>query len=54
MGMFDVVIRPVDNMIRVQTAQSRTLAALGDVLLPTLVSGEARSRDAEKFIEKNT
>ncbi len=31
--------------------ESRTLAALRDILLPKLVSGEIRVRDAEKFVE---
>ncbi|MGD9598672.1 MAG: restriction endonuclease subunit S [Steroidobacteraceae bacterium] len=32
-------------------AQSRTLAALRDTLLPKLISGDLRVKDAEKFIE---
>ena len=32
-------------------AESRTLAALRDALLPKLVSGEIRVKDAEKFVE---
>ena len=31
--------------------ESRTLAALRDTLLPKLISGELRIRDAEKFLE---
>ena len=30
--------------------QSRTLAALRDTLLPKLISGEVRVKDAEKFV----
>jgi len=33
-------------------AQSRTVAALRDTLLPKLVSGELRVKDAERFIER--
>jgi type I restriction enzyme S subunit len=33
-------------------AQSRTLAAIRDALLPKLVSGELRVKDAEAFLEK--
>jgi len=33
--------------------ESRTLAALRDALLPKLISGELRVRDAEKFIERD-
>jgi type I restriction enzyme S subunit len=32
--------------------ESRTLAALRDALLPKLISGELRVKDAEKFIQK--
>jgi type I restriction enzyme S subunit len=32
--------------------QSRTLAALRDTLLPKLISGELRVKDAEKFVER--
>jgi type I restriction enzyme S subunit len=31
--------------------ESRTLAALRDALLPRLISGELRVRDAERFLE---
>jgi type I restriction enzyme S subunit len=34
------------------SAESRTLAALRDALLPKLISGELRVKDAEKFIER--
>jgi type I restriction enzyme S subunit len=36
------------------SAESRTLAALRDALLPKLISGELRVKDAEKFIGGNT
>ena len=41
---------------RVQTAatESRTLAALRDTLLPQLMSGRLRVKDAEKIVEANT
>ncbi|WP_144328054.1 restriction endonuclease subunit S [Tepidimonas charontis] len=32
--------------------ESRTLAALRDTLLPKLISGELRVRDAETFLER--
>ena len=32
--------------------QSRTLAALRDALLPKLISGELRVKDAERFLER--
>ncbi len=31
--------------------ESRTLAALRDTLLPKLISGELRVKDAERFVE---
>jgi type I restriction enzyme S subunit len=34
--------------------QSRTLAALRDTLLPKLISGELRVKDAERFIGRVT
>jgi len=44
-------VRPaVDRMIA-GIHQSRTLAALRDALLPKLISGELRVKDAEKFLE---
>ena len=33
-------------------AQSRTLAALRDALLPKLISGELRVKDAERFLKE--
>ncbi len=32
--------------------QSRTLAALRDTLLPKLISGELRVKDAERFLKE--
>jgi type I restriction enzyme S subunit len=32
--------------------ESRTLAALRDALLPKLISGEIRVKDAERFLKK--
>jgi type I restriction enzyme S subunit len=32
------------------TRESRTLAALRDTLLPKLISGELRVKDAERFV----
>ncbi len=34
--------------------ESRTLAQLRDTLLPKLISGELRIKDAEKFMEERT
>ena len=40
----------LDARLRTATAESRTLAALRDTLLPKLMSGELRVRDAERQI----
>jgi hypothetical protein len=34
--------------------ESRTLAALRDALLPKLISGEIRVRDAERFLKERS
>jgi type I restriction enzyme S subunit len=41
-----------NDRIEIARTESRTLAALRDALLPKLVSGELRVKDAEKFIGK--
>ena len=42
---------PLDQQIRNLEDQSRTLATLRDALLPKLLSGEIRVRDADKLVE---
>ncbi|MGK0617737.1 restriction endonuclease subunit S [Meiothermus cerbereus] len=42
---------PLDSRIEVIDHESRTLAALRDALLPKLISGELRVKDAERFLE---
>ncbi len=49
---FGLVIEPIFERIRVSGKQSQTLARLRDLLLPKLMSGEIRLRDAEKIVEK--
>ena len=44
-------IRPVVDRIIASVHESRTLAALRDTLLPKLISGELRVKDAERFVE---
>jgi type I restriction enzyme S subunit len=39
--------------IRANTEQSRTLAELRDTLLPKLISGEIRVREAEERVQEN-
>jgi type I restriction enzyme S subunit len=47
---FQVFGGALDARLRVNTAESRTLAALRDALLPKLMSGELRVRDAERAV----
>jgi len=49
--LFEKLVFPVDEKIRVLEEQSRTLAALRDTLLPKLISGELRVPDVEKILE---
>lgn len=43
-------LRPVSS--RLYSAETRTLAAIRDALLPKLISGEIRVREAERFAER--
>jgi type I restriction enzyme S subunit len=45
-------LRPSVDRIITGIHESRTLAALRDTLLPKLISGELRVKDAERFIEE--
>ena len=47
---FEKAAFPIDQTIENRIIQSRTLAALRDTLLPKLISGKLRVRDAERFI----
>lgn len=51
--LFDEYISPVDDKIRSNVSESRTLADLRDRLLPKLMSGEIRVKEAEKIVEKS-
>ena len=44
-------LTPIVTNIWKRKAQSRTLAALRDALLPRLISGELRLKDTERFLE---
>ena len=48
---FEGCLSPVDDRIEVSDRECRTLAALRDTLLPELISGELRVKDAERFVE---
>jgi type I restriction enzyme, S subunit len=47
---FDSCLSHMADKIRSNFEQSRTLAALRDTLLPKLLSGELRIKDAERFV----
>jgi type I restriction enzyme S subunit len=47
---FDRLSRPLYLKVAKHERDSRTLAALRDTLLPKLISGELRMKDAERFI----
>jgi type I restriction enzyme S subunit len=49
---FAEVVEPLFAQVRTITDESRTLAALRDALLPKLISGEIRVKDAERFLEE--
>jgi type I restriction enzyme S subunit len=48
---FNDLVRPMIDRIVAATHESRTLAALRDTLLPKLIAGELRVKDAEKQVE---
>jgi type I restriction enzyme S subunit len=48
---FEDIVCPLDMKVRANHAQMETLAALRDLLLPKLLSGELRIKDAEKAVE---
>jgi type I restriction enzyme S subunit len=48
---FEDLVRPFYLKILANIEESRTLAALRDLLLPKLLSGELRIKDAEKAVE---
>jgi len=51
---FDEVAMPLFERIVANETESRTLAATRDLLLPKLMSGEIRVRDAEKLVGEVT
>ena len=50
--LFEAYVGPMDERIRSNVAESRTLAQTRDLLLPKLMSGEIHLRGAEKLIEE--
>jgi type I restriction enzyme S subunit len=51
LASFEAAVWPLFAKIRQSGQESRTLAALRDALLPRLMSGELRVRDAEAMVE---
>lgn len=49
--VFDHLVTPLFELISANGRQNRTIAATRDLLLPKLMSGEIRLRDAERAIE---
>jgi len=52
LAAFERIVRPLYSRMVVNVRESRTLSALRDTLLPKLISGELRIRDAERIIER--
>lgn len=50
MSRYELIVAPLLNRVLANRAESRTLAATRDLLLPKLMSGEIRVRDAEKIV----
>ncbi len=51
---FGDLVSPLAKMVRQNCEQMRTVAEIRDVLLPKLLSGEIRVKDAEKLAERVT
>ncbi len=49
----DCILSPLVERIITARLESRTLAHVRDMLLPKLISGELRVRDAERFVEQS-
>lgn len=52
MSAFDTQVRPLYERIVLNEKGSRTLATIRDAMLPKLIGGEIRMKDAEKFIAR--
>lgn len=51
MSAYDETAKPIVDSVTANERESRTLAELRDLLLPKLLSGEIRVKDAEKAVE---
>jgi type I restriction enzyme S subunit len=52
--VFGKMIQPLFTKIRANADMSRTLVTLRDTLLPKLISGELRVKNAERFVAEAT
>jgi type I restriction enzyme S subunit len=52
LGRFSLAVRPLLAKIADNEQESRTLADLRDALLPKLISGELRVKDAEDSFQE--
>ncbi|MCX5976572.1 MAG: hypothetical protein NTV33_07025 [Coprothermobacterota bacterium] len=50
---FETKVNPMIERIRANLLESRTLAALRDTLLPKLITGELKVKDADIFPKSN-
>ena len=51
-GLFNQICKPIFDQILNNWAKSRTLATLRDALLPNLIRGEIRVKDAKRFLRE--
>jgi len=49
---FESLVSTLDNLIALNEQEAFTLSSIRDTLLPKLLSGEIRLKDAEKFVER--
>jgi len=50
-GQFNQIVEPLDAKIELNDREFHPLATIRDTLMPKLLSGEIRVKDAEKFVE---
>ena len=53
-GKFEEIVLPLHHRVEAAVLESETLAAIRDVLLPRLLSGEIRVPVAERLVEART
>ena len=49
---FEAVVRPMRQLISEKELEYRTLAGIPDGLLPCLLPGKVRAKDAEEFLKE--